>query len=512
MIDFQQWFWKKKVPLIGLIGIALLQVLLYWWGITAHYPLAQGLLQPRAVWLSLVQFSRTAALQHATLYTLLMLSYVVALRLALRVQAAQQRSAVLAILGGWLLCSIALLGAYPGDSLDIFEYIFRGRMQALFGASPLVVPPAAFRDQPFYNYLTWSDWVDAYGPLWEYASWMVASTVGAVSDGRLEDYVLGYRVFAIAVTGLSGVLIALIVRRQSPQHLAAALVGWFWNPLLLFATAVGAHNDAIMLVLLLTAVLLLQRERWLLGVLALGLAAHVKITALLLAPLLGLWLLRQRGWRQTFGTVVVALAFTVPLSWLLYAPYGGWATLPRMLRERHIYTYTSLADSVYHVLHYWRGWDQTEARQAVMQGAEVCFLVFAVPLLLLFWRRINGTGSDAATLWQTSANVTLLYLVVGCFWFQYWYVLWVLVFAALLPASRLTSVLLPCLALGALWSNLLSNFLLQGRVPLDKWLFINRLMLAVVLVPPLLARLVIMAIHVRGRGRRIAHVKRWLAR
>ena len=46
-----------------------------------------------------------------------------ALRLAARVASQRQRAPVIVIVGGWLLASTVLLGAYPGESLDIFDYL-----------------------------------------------------------------------------------------------------------------------------------------------------------------------------------------------------------------------------------------------------------------------------------------------------------------------------------------------------------------------------------------------------
>jgi hypothetical protein len=78
------------------------------------------------------------------------------------------------------------------------------------------------------------------------------------------------------------------------------------------------------------------------------------------------------------------------------------------------------------------------------------------------WSVVGGRGSehDDALLWRGCGAVTLAYLLVGSFWFQHWYLLWVLAPAALLPASRWTQTLLPAYALGALLSDLANSFLL----------------------------------------------------
>ena len=71
-----------------------------------------------------------------------------------------------------------------------------------------------------------------------------------------------------------------------PQGLAFRLRVTAFVPLaitsaLVATTAMGAHNDLLMLVAILAALLLFQRQHWMWGLLALALAAHVKLTALL---------------------------------------------------------------------------------------------------------------------------------------------------------------------------------------------------------------------------------------
>ena len=477
-------------PTLGLVALGLASLGLYWVGITRQYPLAKGLLAYHRSWPGLVDFSLRAGWRHAGVYALLVLCYMLALRLAARIPPRQVVPAIVVVGSGWLLCSASLLPAYPGESLDIFDYLVRGRMQAMFGVSPLATTPDAFPRVAFYRYATWKEWVDAYGPLWEYASGMVARAVGALSRATLPDYILGYRLLAIVMAGLCSLLIFLIVRRETPGLVVVALVAWLWNPLVVISTALGAHNDGLMLALMLVALLCVQRERWLLGLVALGLAAHVKIMALLLLPVLALWLVRRRGWRRALWTGMVAMALLVPLSWVLYGPLGGWETLPRMLRERAILTYNSPANVVYDLLRTRWDWQPTPARQAVIRGSTVLFLVVAAALLLWFWWRTRNRPASDAGLWRAGIVMTMAYLLVGCFWFQAWYVMWVLVLAALLPGDSFTVRQLPLFALGALWSNVSTDFLNQDRLHRFQAIQIDSIMVAT-LWTPLLCALVV---------------------
>ncbi|MDP9315612.1 MAG: hypothetical protein M3R24_32920 [Chloroflexota bacterium] len=461
-------FWARSplcrvaTPLRGLVGLALLQALLLWFGIAVRYPLAQGLRSPGVTWPNFYPGSLAAAGWHGAVYALLLICYLVALRLVQRA-ALRCRSTMLVIIGGWLLASLALLRAYPGESRDIFDYLFRGRLVFLLHASPLAITPDAFPAQPFYSYVTWRGWVDTYGPIWEYASGATAGAVWATGSISIAAYITGYRLLAIGMTGLCASLIGVLVQRSTPALAPLAVLAWLWNPLVLISTALGAHNDVIMLVFVLLTFLLVQRQRWLPALLALWLAAHVKLTALLLLPVLGLWLVRQRGWRAATAISLRALGVALPLSWLLYAPLGGWATLPRMLRERTILIYNSPANIVYSELQHRWGWHELAARHTVTLGSTLLFVIGALGLLLFFWRRAAAHQYADTTFWRTSLEITLAYLLVGSFWFQSWYVLWVLAIAALLPRSRWTQQLLPFYSLGALWSNLATDFLNQTQ-------------------------------------------------
>ncbi len=137
------------------------------------------------------------------------------------------------MIGAWLLASACLWLLTPGDSHDIFDYIFRGRMLAFYGGSPLRDPPELFPQAPFYNYITWRTLVDAYGPLWEYTSagvalgvrqvsgWLGWPTVGTASCPAdmeacrlLAASMIGYRLLATLLAGVCGWLIYGIVRRE----------------------------------------------------------------------------------------------------------------------------------------------------------------------------------------------------------------------------------------------------------------------------------------------------------
>lgn len=474
------------------------------------HPLAAELNFPRNNWAKQADVNPVYLIAHIVIYLLLWLVWVFALR---NFQTFQPSNKIIWL--GWLLPSLALLFTFPGESGDVFDYIFRGRMMTEHGASPLYRLPKEFTDAPFHRYVSWDEWVDAYGPLWEYASaatsWLVQLQASpsdlAVIDNQtcrkqsavcayLIDHITAYRLFAIAMVGLCGWLIFKISRSHSEfvegskvernVSSLAFVALWLWNPLVLISSSVGAHNDAFMLAFVLLALFCFKRDRWLLGVLSLFAAAHIKMTALILLPAFLVWLIVRRGWKKAFISALCAIAIALPVSYLLYLPLGGWGTLPRNFFERGLLSTNSLGELIYLALRLGVGWYRFESQQAAARIASLVF-VGVSGLYLLYWllgsRRKNLRDTEFARLCLT---VTMIYLVVGSFWFQAWYLMLPIALAAIKDnnfAESPPGLALPTLCASAMIAVLLSDFLRAISPPILEGWQVSALVVAMILLP-----------------------------
>ena len=457
-----------------------------------HYPLAPSLDDPRAAWASLVGATWLNVIYHLLLYIGLFLIYSLTLRILAPNNPEDglvRRRANGVIILTWLACSGVLLFAAPaGESHDIFDYTFRGRMMTVYQANPLVDVPNDFDlSTPFSRYLAWRKNVDTYGPVWEAASAAISTSVRFVTDkvGWWDEnypvcpkspescrllivYITSYRLLAIISTGISGWLLYSMVGYYRPRLASAALAAWLLSPITLVATAVGGHNDAVMLVLVILSWWLLQRHQLFLALLALIMGAHVKLTALLWLPSSILWIGWRWGWRRALKICLVSLISGLVISWLLYLPFGGWQSLPQMLVERSKFFANSMWRILYHQLIYRWDWSKENARQLATFWPSLMSAAGAIVIpLWMFnfrpkrWRQEMSASSDAESkLWLALTTLSMFYLLVGSFWFQHWYVLWALAPAVLIPTSRLTRSTLPWLAFGALASNVVMSFLL----------------------------------------------------
>ena len=123
-----------------------------------------------------------------------------------------------AVLLGGLLLGLPLLLAYPINATDIYRYLIRGRVAAVYGQSPFVAPPAAFIGDPFLPLAgEWAGETSPYGPLWE----LVATGVAAVSGDNL---LLGVVLFKLLALGclLGGAAIIWAAVGERPGRVVAA--------------------------------------------------------------------------------------------------------------------------------------------------------------------------------------------------------------------------------------------------------------------------------------------------
>jgi hypothetical protein len=507
------WLGAASVASIGLYTLLALR-----------YPLGPSLADPRASWASMVGATGSNAAIHLAIYLGLLLLYLLVLRLLLSSQEENttfHRRQIILILIIWSICSMVLMFVAPaGESHDIFDYIFRGRMMTEYQANPLADVPAEFNlSAPYVRYIAWRKHVDTYGPLWEMASAAVSGSVRQVAQWLgwwneaqpvcprspescrlLMLYITGYRMLAISLTGISGWLIASMISRVQAPMAPLALAVWLLNPLTLIASAVGAHNDAMMLVLVVLSWWHLQRQYPLLAIIVLILAAHVKLTALIWLPACAIWIVWRWGWRRALQIGFVGAATSLVLSWLLYAPFDGWQTLPRMLQERSAF----LANSPWRILKYLlinqQDWSTKSAHQLSVGLPSLLFVVSALmtPLQLFGFRLKHWSGPLAgdegkidSKLWRVLTAVSMSYLLVGSFWFQHWYILWALVPAALLPDHQFTRSVLPWLTFGALFSNVAMDFLLATVMNTSPTLVKSILAVAIIWGPMLLSAAVL---------------------
>jgi hypothetical protein len=223
------------------------------------------------------------------------------------------RSAMLVVFGVALIARVAFAGHEPSN--DVYRYLWEGRVQH-HRVNPYSTPPADpslthLRDAD-HGKINHPEWTAIYGP---------AAQASFAAVTRLSPTILAWKcvVLLFDLSVISLLIHLLMARGQSPLW----VVGYAWNPLVLWSFAGAAHLEVMATLALVAALLALERGRAVLAGLALALGVLVKATTLVALPILFLPRWRRRA-VVTFVLVVVAG----------YLPYSGagWGLFDSLTR------------------------------------------------------------------------------------------------------------------------------------------------------------------------------------
>ena len=316
---------------------------------------------------------------------------------------------------------LLLIPTRPITSSDVYGYTFQGRIVAVLGENPFAHLYKDFGGDPFYSLVTFHDLpaTTGYGPLWV----AVEAAFGWLARDRLLLNLLLFKGLAAGLHLLSAWLVYATLQRLAPEHSLGGLLFYAWNPLLLHELVVNAHNDAALAVLALLGFYLLLRERWQAAVLCLAAAALVKPVALLWLPPAAVWIVARPGsWAQRFRRAVAVAALALLPAALAFAPFWvGGATFQGLLAQSDIHG-NSLPNLLIWLL--WSVWPQARDQivEAVKLGTALVFFPFYLYQLSISRRNPLRAGFD----------VMLFYLLFVGFQFMPWYVIWLMIPAALL--------------------------------------------------------------------------------
>jgi len=327
-----------------------------------------------------------------------------------------RRSLVLTL----LVWSAPLCLAPPMFSRDVYSYAAQG-WQVEQHASPYFWGPAAVPG-PFLNDVgdMWR-WTHApYGPVFLQ---LARLTVG-LGGGHVVPTVLGLRLIALVGVGL----MVWYVPRLA-QHCGVAPNRALWlgvlNPLVLLHFVSGAHNDALLVGLMVAGLVLVLERHQILGVAVCALAVLVKAPAalalLFLVPVwAGMMFGRARLLRATVAVGAVSAAVIAAATWLTGLGYGwiGAVNTPGAVRNWLSIT-TALGEAGGTLTKMVGLGDYTDRSISLFRGAGgVLALVLCMVLLTRAGQQRRGPVAVGALGMALSAVVLFSPVV------QPWYLLW----------------------------------------------------------------------------------------
>lgn len=318
-----------------------------------------------------------------------------------------------------LLFHLAMMATPILLSTDIFDYIRHGRIFTLYQENPLTVPATYFPQDPFFDLGGWVGTGSVYGPLHVYITGALAWAAG---NGISANFLL-FKAFFVGLDLLNLVLIWKIASRIRPGLENKAMLFYGWNPFILVLVVANAHNDILMLTLVLGGILCYLDRRFLLGVLCITFATLVKFMALpILLVYIALAVKKQGSLAKRLAMGAGAGALAGLVTALSYLPlWEGRETFYYLttVGQKTNFTMPSLIRDF-----------AAGHLQLPLSGTIVQISLAAALAAYLVWH-LAGVKNTEGLISAASGLAFLTPLVL--FWFQPWYLTLVLGLVALRP-------------------------------------------------------------------------------
>jgi hypothetical protein len=209
-----------------------------------------------------------------------------------------------------------LFFAWPAFSYDIFNYIATARVTYFYKENPYLVMPIEFQGEPMLKFMHAANKTALYGPTWILMTF-IPHTLG---QQNLLLTIYTFKLFII----LFYLLVSWLVWRLSRRSVRS-LTFFALNPLVIIETLVSAHNDVVMMSLVMISLYWFFQRRRILSWLALLFSTGIKFATVVLWPL---WLFAGRLSRERFISLAAWLLFAVfllsPLREEMYPWYFIW--------------------------------------------------------------------------------------------------------------------------------------------------------------------------------------------
>ena len=337
--------------------------------------------------------------------------YLVALRCAAAISSRRLWVAI-------VLAHLAAALAPPLFSGDVFGYIGFARLDVLHGLSPYVHTAAAAPNDAIYHLLGWTTLTTPYGPLFT-----------LLSDALVPLGIAGGLWAFKSIAALASLATVALIWRAAPRlgrSRRGAIAFYGLNPVLLVFAIPGAHNEALIGMLVGAGALCILSGEELRGGASLVAAGAIKASAALALPfaLLGA---RRRG-RAAAGMAIAALAVAA-IALIAFGPHLFGLAGALLTQQEKVAGHSVPAEV-----------SQLLGLGQLALAVRIVFLaIFGGVLAATLWRTWRGAQ------WLTSYGWATLALLAATVWLVPWYGLWALLPASLSPSRRLrVATLIAC--------------------------------------------------------------------
>lgn len=320
-----------------------------------------------------------------------------------------------------VVATLTMSTMYPVNAIDLFIYAVRSRILTAYGQNPQVATPSQFPNDPYmaFSSAEWSVTASPYGPLWN----LIAAPITALTGDNLTAALFGFKVLAVGAVFAGAWLIGQTLRARG-LPVAAGVLLYLWNPLVLWEGIGNGHNDTVMMVPILAAILAWSRGRDRLVIPLLVVAVCIKYIAVLAIPVAVIAIWRRQPASTRLGTFAVSGVASVAIVVASSAPFFDPGAVWRSVSEQGMIFLTSPAAVAVTVLD--NVMPVGAAKGIVTLIGVALMAAFLLVQLVLVWR-------DPARLPRATYESLFVFLLVATWNFRVWYLIWLVALAAVLP-------------------------------------------------------------------------------
>jgi hypothetical protein len=315
---------------------------------------------------------------------------------------------------------VLFLLAPPLLSQDVFSYISYARLDVVHHLSPYTHSPDDVPGDAAFAFAGSRDASSVYGPLFTIATYPLAKLSVPTAFWVLKSLA------ALVSLGVVALAWACAKRLGRDPVFVALAIGT--NPLILVHVVGGAHNDALVVVLWLAAVLATLGVQERLGGFLSAAATGIKVSAGLVLPFVLV------GARRKKAVIAGALTAAVATIGLSLAAFGldAFDALSLIGQNQERTSRWSLPQRTADGIGALTGASPDTVVHFTRAGFGLAFIAVLILLLVRVWQEPPGS-----TFWITAAGWATLTLLLASAWLVPWYAIWLLPLAALSESRKL---------------------------------------------------------------------------
>lgn len=277
--------------------------------------------------------------------------------------------------------------SYPMLSSDVFKYLFSAKEILVYHANPYLVTPDTFPDDTWIRFMRWVHTTTPYGPVFT----ALAIPYYLIGFGKFVPILYLFKLDQAAWYLLTIWLIGKITESQkwAKSKVVVAQLFFALNPLIIMEWLVNAHNDAIMISLLLLSIYLLIIQKKLWSFVSILLSIGIKYVTAIFLPLIFFPNILKKYFTLVIYYLLIVLTL-VPLlyhySWQYQPWYVTWlvplaALVPHKIARASVMAYALSVFSRYLYFVGTGSWLGTPMQHALM--------TFALPILTIVFYSVS---------------------------------------------------------------------------------------------------------------------------